>query len=190
MCVSSSRRSLFRNGLLNMSLRSYSHDGARRHGHQSGCSTVRLPLEPAVRGRRAIILYFPGTAQKYDVRLLENTEHVGLKNHLEKTTIVSKKRSNRRNEVTIDNIKVEVLPVKERAKYLCQTITLEQQETTAIKNRIRAAWASLTKYRQELTSKTYLLRNRLHLFNMVISPTLTYASETWTLSNKHEKLIR
>ena len=86
----------------------------------------------------------------------KNTENVGLKNHLEKTTIVSKQRLNRRNEVTIDNNKVEVLPVKERAKYLCQSITLEQQETTEIKNRIRAAWASLTKYRQELTSKTYL----------------------------------
>ena len=49
--------------------------------------------------------------------------------------------------MTIDNIKVEVLPVKERAKYLGQTITFEQQETTEIKSRVRAAWASFTKYR-------------------------------------------
>ena len=40
------------------------------------------------------------------------------------------------------------------------------------------------------TSKSYLLRHRLHLFNMVITLTLTYASGTWTLSNEHEKMIR
>ena len=40
------------------------------------------------------------------------------------------------------------------------------------------------------TSKSYLLRHRLHLFNMVITLTLTYASGTWTLSNEHKKMIR
>ena len=73
------------------------------------------------------------------------------KTHLEKTKILSNQRSNRRKEVTIDNIKVEVLHVKERAKHLGKTITFEQQETTEIKSRIRAALASFTKSRQEST---------------------------------------
>ena len=55
-----------------------------------------------------------------------------LKIHLDKTKILNNQ------EVTIDNIRVE----KERAKYLGQTITFEQQETTEIKSRIRAGWAS------------------------------------------------
>ena len=58
-------------------------------------------------------------------------------------------------------------------------------ETTEIKSRIRAAWASFTKYRQELTSKAYLLRHRLHLFNMVITLTLTSRMITKNLSDRH-----
>ena len=120
----------------------------------------------------------------------QSTERVGLKIHWEKTNILSNQNSNRRREVTINNIKVEILPVKECAKQLGQTITLQQQETTQIKSRIRAAWASLYKYEQELTSKTYLLQRRLRLFNMVITPTLNHASGTWTLSKEHERMTR
>ena len=82
----------------------------------------------------------------------KSTENVGLKIHPEKTKVLSNQGSNRRKEVTIDNFEVEVLPVKERAKYLGQTIIFGQHETTEIKSRIRAAWASFTKHRQ-LTSK-------------------------------------
>ena len=98
--------------------------------------------------------------------------------------ILSNQGSKRRKEVTIDNINVDVLPVKERARYLNQTTTFEQQETTGIKSR---TWASFTRYRQELKSKSYLLRYRILFFNMVITLTLTYVSGTWTLSNEHEK---
>ena len=69
----------------------------------------------------------------------KSTENEGPNIHPEKTKILSNQRSNRRKEVTIDNFKVEVLPVKERTKYLGRTITFEQQETTEIKSRIRAA---------------------------------------------------
>ena len=41
----------------------------------------------------------------------------------------------------------------ESVKYLGQRISFHQQETLEIKSRIRAAWATFHKYRQELTSK-------------------------------------
>ena len=56
----------------------------------------------------------------------------------------------------------------------------------APKNRMKAAWAAFQKYRQELTSKACPQCHRLRLFNMVITPTRTYASGTWTLSQTHE----
>ena len=87
-------------------------------------------------------------------------------------------------EVTIGNFNVEVLPARECAKYLGQTITFEQKKTTEIKSRIRAARASFTKYKQEVTSRSFLLRRRLRLFKMVITPTLTYALEH-VLSHKN-----
>ena len=117
-----------------------------------------------------------------------STEWVGLKIHLERTKILSNQNSNRRREVAINNIKVEVLPVHGCAKYLGKK--LQQQETTEIRSRIRAAWASYYRYKKELTSKSQLLQNRLRLFNMAISPTLTYASGTWTLTKEHERMIR
>ena len=93
-------------------------------------------------------------------------------------------------EITVDNIKIEVLEKGESARYLGQKITFEDQETAEIKNRLKAAWAAFHKYRQELTSEDYRLCHRLRLFNMVVTPTLTYASGTWTLTQKHEKMIK
>ena len=54
----------------------------------------------------------------------------------------------------IDDIKIEIL-TGEIVRYLGQTITILQQETTEIKHRITTAWATFHKYRQELTSKNY-----------------------------------
>ena len=131
-----------------------------------------------------------GATEENDERQQKKHRESGAEIHLEKTKILSNQGSYKRMEVTIDNIKVEVLPARECAKYLGQTITFEQHETTEIKNRNRAAWASFTKCKQEWTSRSYLLRHRLRLFNTVITPTLTYASGTWTLSQEHENLIR
>ena len=89
------------------------------------------------------------------------TESVGLKIHPGKTNILSNQGSNKRREVSIDNMRVEVIPASECAKYLGQTITFEQQETAEIKGRIRAAWRFFTKYKQALTSRSYLLQHRL-----------------------------
>ena len=50
-----------------------------------------------------------------------STERVGLKIHPEITKILSNQNSNRRREMAIKNIKVDVLPVSECAKYFGQT---------------------------------------------------------------------
>ena len=56
--------------------------------------------------------------------------------------------------------------------------------------KIESSWASFQRYKQELTSRSYFLPHRLRLFNMVITPTLCYASGTWTLLKQHERMIR
>ena len=61
-----------------------------------------------------------------------------MKIHPEKN--LTSQRSNIQPKGSIDDIKVEDLPKSEKAKYLGQTITFEQQETTDRKSRIRAAW--------------------------------------------------
>ena len=119
-----------------------------------------------------------------------STEAVGLGIHPDKTNILSNQDKEKAKEITVENIKIEVLAKGDSARYLGQKVTFEEQETEEIKSRLKAAWAAFHKYRQEITSKDYRLCHRLRLFGMVITPTLAYASGTWTLSQKHERMIR
>ena len=77
--------------------------------------------------------------------------------------------SDSKKEMQIDDIKIEILTRSESVRYLEQLITFHQQETTEIKNRIRTVWTTFHKYRQELTSKNYLLKLRLRLFDAAIN---------------------
>ena len=90
----------------------------------------------------------------------------------------------------VDDIKVKILTRGESTKYLSQMITFQQQETAEIRHRIRAPWATFHKYREELTSKNYLLKHRLRLFDAVITPTICYASGTWAPTKEHERMIQ
>ena len=85
---------------------------------------------------------------------------------------------------------IEILAKNGSVKYLGQRISFYQQETLEIKSRIRAAWTTFHKYRQELTSKKYMLKLRLRLFDATVSPTLCYAAGTWTPSREHERMIQ
>ena len=116
-----------------------------------------------------------------------STEAVGLGIHPDRPKILSNQDNVKAKEITVEDIKIETLRKSDSARYLGQKITFEDQETEEVKNRLKAAWAAFHKCRQELTSKGYRLCHRLRLFSMVITPTMTYASGTCTLTKKHEK---
>ena len=139
------------------------------------------------------VLLFSTSLQKLHEMFCEfktSMEAVRLFIHPDKTKILSNQDKIKAKEITVDNIKIEVVEKKASAKYLGQKITFEEKETEEIKNRLKAAWAAFHKYRQELTSKDYRFCHRLRLFNMVVTPTMTYASGTWTLTQKDEKMIK
>ena len=85
---------------------------------------------------------------------------------------------------------IEILSKNESVKYLGQRIAFHQQETLEIKSRIRASWATFQKYRQELTSKNYMLKHRLRLFDAAVSPTVCYAAGTWAPNKENERMIQ
>ena len=87
-------------------------------------------------------------------------------------------------------METEILTRNESVKYLGQKISFYQQETTEIKSRIRAAWATFHKYRHELTSKNYMLKHRLRLFDATVSPTFCCAAGTWAPNKEHERMIQ
>ena len=115
---------------------------------------------------------------------------MGLGIHPNNIKILSNHYKVKAKEIKVNNIKMEVLAKGDSARYLGQKITFEEQENEEIRNRLKAAWAAFHKYRQEPSSRDYRLCHRLRLFGMVITPTLTYAGGTWTLSQKHEKMIK
>ena len=45
-------------------------------------------------------------------------------------------------------------------------------------------------YKSELTTKHYSLSDRLRLFESVVTPTVLYGSETWTLTAEMSRLLR
>ena len=98
--------------------------------------------------------------------------------------------SNTKRHIEVGEMSIEILAKNESVKYVGQSISFHQQETLEIKSRIRAAWATFHKDRQELTSKNYMLKHRLRLFDATVSPTLCYAAGTWTPSKEHERMIQ
>ena len=83
------------------------------------------------------------------------TEKVGLRIHRDKRKILSNQsnmNSDTKRYIKVCEMSIEILTKNESVKYLGQRISFHQQETLEIKSRIRAAWATFHKYRQELTS--------------------------------------
>ena len=155
--------------------------------HQIERQKRRLLDESEIHGRRTTLFHLAGKLREMLCEFKTSTEAVGLRIHPDKTKILSNQDKEKAKEITVDNIKIEVLSKRDSARYLGPKITFEDQETEEIKNRLKAAWAAFHKYRQELTSKDYRLCHRLRLFSMVITPTLTHASGTWTLCQKTRK---
>ena len=134
-----------------------------------------------------------GQIQNMMCEFKEATEKVGLTIHPDKTKILSNEssmNSDTRRYIKIGDMNIEILAKSESVKYFGQRISFYQQETLEIKSRIRAAWTTFHKYRQELTSKKYMLKLRLRLFDATVSPTLCYAAGTWTPSREHERMIQ
>ena len=80
--------------------------------------------------------------QKLMYEFKESTEKVGLRIHPGKTKVLSNQSSlcsDSTKEMQVDDIKIEILTRGESVRYLSQVITFQQQETTGIKNRMRAA---------------------------------------------------
>ena len=107
-----------------------------------------------------------------------------LRIHPGKTKILSNQSSDTRKEIEVDNISPNTDKRKREilgpADYFPATGDDRNQKSNL------GCVGDVSKYRQELTSKNYLLKHRLRLFDAVITPTICYASGTWTPTKEHE----
>ena len=118
----------------------------------------------------------------------------GLELHPAKTKIMSNvtRRTGRAkaSKLEVCGMGVDILPHAGSIKYLGQTISFNDATQTEVQNRIKAAWATFTKHKQELTSTHYPLQHRLRLFNGVVTPTILCASATWTVTTAIRQQLR
>ena len=95
------------------------------------------------------VLLFASSKEQLQKMLYEfkkSTEKVGLRIHPEKTKILSNQSlDTTKKKLKSITYKVELLKRGESARYLGQIITFLLQETTEIRNRIRAAWANISR---------------------------------------------
>ena len=88
------------------------------------------------------VLLFSTSLEKLREMLCEfkaSTRAVGLGIHPDKTKILSNQDKVKAKEITVNDIKIEVLAKGDSTRYLGQKVTFEEQETEEIKNRPKAA---------------------------------------------------
>ena len=118
----------------------------------------------------------------------------GLQLHPEKTKIITStgraEGRPRNKNVKIGDMKIEILSRETAIKYLGRKISFGEYHEDELANRIRAGWAKFSQHKQELTSKHYSLNDRLKLFSSVITPTVLYGSECWTMTKMMESALK
>ena len=125
--------------------------------------------------------------------LVDVVGRVGLVMHAGKTKILTNVNNEHRSgqkHILINGQQVDVLPREASTMYLGWALSFEATHDTEIHNRINKAWAKFMSLEQELCCKKYSLRSRLKLFDAVITPTILYASGTWSMTAHRELLIR
>lgn len=113
-------------------------------------------------------------------------QKIGLEIHPDKTQWMKnsfcEKHTIKLNYKTIEEV--------QSYKYLGQTIQMNNDISTEIKNRKRAAWIGFNKIKEVLTDNNIAMEKRSDLFNTHILPALTYGSETWNTTKIEEEGLR
>jgi hypothetical protein len=114
--------------------------------------------------------------------------------HPEKTKILAnckgRQGSETNKEVMVDGMEVEVLDVDKATEYLGRRLGFQDFHDSEIDHRIAKAWAKFYKFKAELCCKSYSIKDRLRLFDAVITPSVLYGSSCWTMTSDRARKLR
>ena len=88
------------------------------------------------------------------------------------------------------SIVVEVLPDGEQTSYLGRVINLRDLHDSEVHNRIAKAWAKFGVFRGELLDPAIPMHLRIKLFDAVVTPTILYGSEVWSMTLRRQQKLR
>ena len=100
------------------------------------------------------------------------------------------KRQKTPNTVVAGDMRIDILGVEAGTKYLGRQLNFSDPHRTEIENRIATAWKKFYAQKQELTSRTYSLNDRLRLFHGTVTPAILYGSEAWTMTKELEQKVQ
>ena len=121
--------------------------------------------------------------------LQDESAKTGLNLHPDKTKVLTNATISD-SQLRINNDYVEIIPHKESVKYLGRKLCMTGMHEAELDNRIRAAWATFTRHREELTNKKYSLYSRLRLFNATVGAAVLYGCESWTLRLDQQRRLK
>ena len=112
----------------------------------------------------------------------------GLRINFEKTKVMTwDSLRGGSSTIKIGAATVQIVPEDTPEKYLGVKISFRSARETEFRNRVAAAWAAFHVNKGELCSKSYALKDRIRLFDAVVTPVMLYACPTWTLTSVMEK---
>ena len=118
----------------------------------------------------------------------------GLKIHSGKTKILTNLAAVSMQRVpsslAVDGETYAVLGATDSTKYLGRKVCCKDPHQVELDNRIAKAWGAFSQHKQELTDRRHRLANRMRLFEAVVTSTLLYGSETWTLRLDQQRRLR
>jgi hypothetical protein len=118
----------------------------------------------------------------------------GLSLHPSKTKILSNisKRNGRsaRDRIELDFGAVEILHIDTNTEYLGRLLGFRAFHDEEIDHRIAKGWGKFHKFKAELCCKSYPLKERLKLFDSIITPSVLYGSGCWTMTRAREKQLQ
>ena len=118
---------------------------------------------------------------------------VGLRLHAGKTKILCNsiaRATGHPQHMQLHDSRVEVLPLEDGTMYLGRLLSFHDYHDVELRHRLKRAWAKFHSLREELCSRSYSLKHRLHLLESVVTPTVLYSAGSWTMRTAREKMLR
>ena len=118
----------------------------------------------------------------------KQASYYGLKLNYDKTKVLTWNHlSQGHSSIIVGDQAVEILAEDKAEKYLGRKLCMFKCQEAEFNNRLACAWASFHEHKSELCGKHYHLKDRMKLFEAVVSTTLLYACCAWGLTKKMDR---
>jgi hypothetical protein len=125
--------------------------------------------------------------------VIRRAAQVGLSIHFGKTSIMNNIPDDERLKpegIAVNGGDVSILPYDDSAMYLGRKLCFGDVHDTELGHRLACGWAKFHKHKSELCCRHFPLRDRLKLFEAVVTPTVLYSAGTWTMNVERERKLK